>query len=251
MNPERAKQILLLYRPGPVGDGDPEVAEALTLLEGDEELRRWFEAQRAAQDAIRRQFKNISPPAALKEQIISERPWHTRPVTARHFVAVAAVAVVLVVAGLWWIGRTPPEAKGFATYCSRMFGTVIRSYPPMQIETNNLGSIRAFLKQHGAIGDFVAPPALARTPVAGGLAMPWRGRPVTMICFKTGRPLPPLQGGDLWLFVIDSAALPDPPPNVTPQLAKLDDVAYASWTQAGKTYVLAVEGDEALLKKFL
>ena len=123
MNRQRAKEILLLYRPGPSGDGDPEFAEALGLLKQDQELCRWFEAHRAAQDAIRRGFKSIVLPDALKEQIISERPWHTRPVSARHLVATVAVALALFAVGWWWSDRQPSEDKSFAAYRNRMVST--------------------------------------------------------------------------------------------------------------------------------
>ena len=249
MNRERAKEILLLYRPGPVGDGNPELTEALTLLEHDEELWCWFEAQRAAQAEIRRQFKKILPPAGLKEQIISERPWHTRPVTARHLLAIAAVVIVLFATGLWWSGLEPREDRSFAGYRNRMVSTAQRTYE-MQLETDNLASIRAFLSGRGAPGDFISPAGLSQATGAGCLTLSWRGAKVSMICFKTGRPLPPAQASDLWLFVIDHASVPDAPETETPQIATVNQVTTASWTRQGKTYVLAVEGNEALLWKY-
>lgn len=251
MNREQAKRLLLLHRPGLGDEGDLELGAALALLETDPELRRWFEAQRTAQDAIRREFRRIAPPPALKEQIISERPWHTRPVRVRHLVAVAAVVVVLVGIGLWRSSVSPHEDRSFAAFRSRMVGTVLRSYPPMDLATNDLGSIRAFLKEHGGIGNFEAPQGLAQTPVTGCLTLTWRRAPVSLICFKTGRPLPPMVGGDLWFFVVDHAVVPDAPASEMPQIAKLNDVTTASWTREGKTYVLAVEGDESRLKRFL
>ena len=249
MNRERAKEILLLHRPGPGGDGDPELTEALTLLERDEELGRWVEAQRAAQDEIRRQFKKMLPPAGFKEQIISERPWHTRPVTARQLVAIAAVVIFLFATGLWWSGLEPREDRSFAGYRKRMVSTAQRAYG-MELETNDLKSIRVFLKEHGAPGDFISPPGLAQATGTGCLTIPWRSGRVSMICFKTGRPLPPAQASDLWFFVIDHASVPDAPEMETPQIVTVNRVTTASWTRLGKTYVLAVEGNEALLKKY-
>ncbi len=250
MNRERAKQILLLHRPGVVGDGDPESAEALSLLACDEELRRWFDAQCAAQDAIRRGFRSLSPPAALKEQIISERPWHTRPVRARHLVATAVAALTLFILGLWLSGWGPGEDQGFTTYRKRMVSTALREYG-MHLETNNLASIRAFLTAQGAPGDFISPAGLSQATGTGCLTVPWQGSRVAMICFKTGRPLAPGQSSDLWLFVVDHAVVPDAPRTESPLMATVNTVRTASWTRQGRTYVLAVEGDEAWLKRFL
>jgi hypothetical protein len=250
MNRENAKHILLLHRPGTADEGDPALAEALALLQRDEEMQRWLEVQRATQDAIRRQFKKISPPAGLKEQIISERPWHTRPVTAWHLLATAAVVVGIFALGLWWSGRAPREDKSLAGYRNRMASTAQRAYG-MQLATNNLATILAFLKEHGAPGDFVLPARLTQATATGCLTVSWQSNPVAMICFKTGRPLQPGQSSDLWLFVIDQATLPDAPKTETPQIATVNQVTTASWTRLGKTYVLAVEGNEALLRKYL
>lgn len=250
MNREHAKQILLLHRPGTADEGDPALAEALAWLQRDEELQRWLEVQRVTQAAIRSHFKKIAPPAGLKEQIISERPWHTKPVAPRHVAALAAVAMAIVTLGVWWSGLEPREDKSFVGYHNRMISTAQRAYG-MQLETNNLESIRLFLKEHGTPGDFVASAGLAQATATGCLTVPWHGRQAAMICFKTGRPLSPGQSSDLWFFIIDQAALPDAPKTETPQIASVNQVTTASWTRLGKIYVLAVEGDEALLRKYL
>ena len=250
MNRERAKQILLLHRSGTADEGDPALAEALAWLQRDEELQRWLEVQRVTQDAIRSQFKKISPPAGLKEQIISERPWHTRPVAPRHLAALAAVAVAIVALGVWWSGLEPREDKSVVGYRNLMVSTARRAYG-MQLETNNFESIRLFLKEHGVPGDFVAPAGLAQATATGCLTVPWQGRQAAMICFKTGRPLPSGQSSDLWFFIIEQATLPDAPKTATPQIATVNQVTTASWTRQGKTYLLAIEGDEALLRKYL
>jgi hypothetical protein len=250
VNRERAKELLLLHRPGLDGDADPELAEAHRILEHDEELRRWYKTQRANQDAVRSVFRNITPPAALKEQIISERPWHTRPVTVRHLAVVAVAAVILFTVGLWWSGQTPQEDKSFASYRSRMVGTALRSYG-MEFETDDMSSVRAFLKQHGAPDDFASPAGLAQATCTGCLTVPWRTGQASMICFRTGRPMPPGQSSDLWFFVVDHAVVPDAPEAETPLVATVNAVTTASWTRQGRTYVLAVDGDELLLRKFL
>lgn len=250
MNREQAKRILLLYRSGLADDGDPDFAAAMALVERDSELRRWFDAHRAVQNAIRREFRKIAPPEALKEQIVSERPWHTRPVKVGHLVAVAATVVVLAALAVWWSGLEPREDKSFAAYRSRMVSKALREYD-MKLATDKLPSIREFLKQEGAPADFVLPRRLAQVTATGCLPVAWQGARVSMICFKTGRPLPPGQAGDLWFFIIDHAAVPDAPISLAPVLATVKGVKTASWTRDGKTYVLAVAGDERLLKEFL
>jgi hypothetical protein len=121
----------------------------------------------------------------------------------------------------------------------------------MELETNDLASIRTFLKQRGAPADFVSPAGLAQATSTGCLTVPWRTGRAAMVCFRTGRPLAPGQSSDLWFFVVDHAVVPDAPETETPLVATVNAVTTASWTRQGRTYVLAVDGDEALLRKFL
>jgi len=72
-----------------------------------------------------------------------------------------------------------------------------------------------------------------------------------MICFRTGKPLPPGQQADLWLFVADRASMKGAPDAASPQFAKVNQLVTATWSQDGKLYLLATEGDEQVLRKFL
>src|SRR5437868_10205802 len=73
MDKERAKEILMLYRPGAVDANDAEMAEALELAKRDEELGHWLEEHCALQEAIRAKFRETAVPEGLMEQIVSER----------------------------------------------------------------------------------------------------------------------------------------------------------------------------------
>lgn len=249
MNPERAKQVLLLHRPG-LDEPDAEVKTALGLLAQDAELRQWFEEQKATHAALRKEFRDLTPPAALKEQIISERPWHTRPAQARHLVAVAAAFVLVAALGFWWAQRPAREDKSFATYRAYMVRTAQRAYG-MELETDRMDAIRTFFQERSLPADFVLPPGLARAESTGCLGVSWQTHRVAMICFKTGQPLPPGQSSDLWFFVIEDKGVPDAPKSTVPQFAKVNAVATATWTHDGKTYLLAVTGSEETLRKFL
>ena len=53
-----------------------------------------------------------------------------------------------------------------------------------------------------------------------------------MVCFYPG-------GNQmLYLFVMDSSAVKDPPP-AAPQVSQVNKLEVASWTREGRTYVLA------------
>ncbi len=78
MNSQRAKEILVLHRPGVGGDehvgpagADPLVAEALTLAQHHPALGRWFEEQRALDGVIRASLRGIATPAGLAERLLT------------------------------------------------------------------------------------------------------------------------------------------------------------------------------------
>ena len=72
MNVNEAKSILLLYRPGTAETEDPQIAEALELASSTPELTGWLVAHCACQSAISQKLRQITVPAGLKEQIISD-----------------------------------------------------------------------------------------------------------------------------------------------------------------------------------
>jgi hypothetical protein len=73
MTAQEAKEILWLYR-GPIDDADPKFQEALAYARRDPELTKWLEEQRTCFEAIRSKLRDIEPPPALAEKIISRRP---------------------------------------------------------------------------------------------------------------------------------------------------------------------------------
>jgi len=94
-----AKEILLRYRPGTTDASDPEFAEALEQARRDPELGHWFEQQKAFQNAMRGQFRQLPVPMRLQEEILAAyRPtvipvWWRKP--AFQTLAAAAAIVLL------------------------------------------------------------------------------------------------------------------------------------------------------------
>ncbi len=256
MTSPQAKEILLAYRPWSADANDPEFAEALALVRQDAELAQWFEKHCAVQNAIRDRLRQSPVAAGLKEQIISEHNARQKIVWWRQPVSLAAAAAVLVVAiGISALLLRPapeiPEQINTATYRSRMVGQILRVYT-MTLETNDLNQIRSHLAQQQSPADFTLPEKLAQAPVAGCGVLSWQNQKVSMICFLTGKPLPPGGKSDLFLFVVDRAALPDAPIEGTPQFGPdRRQMVTATWSSGDKTYVLATEGDIESLRKYL
>lgn len=250
MNREQAKAILLLYRPGLTDDGDPEVAEALALTKSDPELARWFEEYCARQNALRAKFQEINIPEGLKEQIVSEQKARERRMSWRRNLVVASVVLVGMIALAVFWRPTLPADDTFPIYRSRMARGALRGYP-MDLATNSPVAVRAYLAREQAPADYVLPAPLQRAELVGCAVQSWQGAKVSMICFRTGKPLSPGQQSDMWLFVVERASVKEAPDTAIAQLAPVNRLTTAVWTQGDKLYLLGMEGDEQAVRRFL
>jgi hypothetical protein len=251
VNKQGAKQILALFRPGTADEEDPFFHEARQLAKTDPELARWFDEHCESYLVLRQKFQAIPVPPGLMEQIISERKIQRRLFQRywRPLLAAAAVVALLVSmsSGLWPLHGLTDR---YAAYRKRMTETALRSYS-MDLKAADPVQIRNFLKEKHAPADYSLPAGLKKADVVGCALSSWQGSPVSMICFKSGRPIPPGDQSDLWLFVIASNAVANAPPPGSPVFVRVNKATTASWSDDHKTYLLAAVGDEALLRKFL
>jgi uncharacterized membrane protein YbaN (DUF454 family) len=251
VNRDEAKDILSLFRHGSADADDPQIAEALALAKSDLELARWLEKHCARQYVVREKFRQIAVPAGLKEQIISEHAALTKIISLRQRIMVAAtVAMVALIFLTFFLFRPRQKDDTFAVYQNQMAGIALRGYA-MDLATNNPASIRAYLAQNRAPADFALPAALGKIEVTGCAIEGWQNAKVSMICFRTGRPLPSGQSSDLWLFVIDRPAMKDAPAADARRFVPVNKLTTATWTGGGKIYFLGIEGDETTLRKYL
>ena len=252
MTNEEAKQILQLYRPGTADAADPAFAEALDACERDAELKAWFAHHCALYTAIRSKFKKIHVPEALKEQIIAERPAPRTPVWQKAVLAGGALAFAVIAMMFVTPYFGPREPHDFATYRNSMGKFALSSYYGMDTNSSDLDVIRAYLAEKKAIADYVLPENLLKNAKPlGCVATTWQGKPVTMVCFATGRPLSANQPSDLWLFISSDAIAKDAPQTSKPTFAKFNELITASWKVGNRTYILATKGDQQFLGKYL
>lgn len=254
MNRDEAKVVLLLYR-NEADAADPQVAEALAVVKDDPELSRWFEEHCARQNLLREKFRQIEVPGGLVQQIISEHAAGTRRTSRRRILVAAAVgcaviATIISLAVFYVPSRQKQTASSLADFQSQMIGFASSPYG-MPLATNDLNQIQTFLAQNHGVSDYALPVGLKKADATGCAVKYWHGAQLSMICFRTGKPLPKNQFGDLWLFVANANAVKDPPDSATPQFSQINNVAIATWTQNGKLYLLGVEGDEQTLRKYL
>jgi hypothetical protein len=250
MDRQEARKILALFRPDSADEVDPAFQEARQWAKTDPELAQWYEAHCEAHRLLRQNFRTIPVPPGLKEQIISEQKIH-RPFFRTYWrQALAAAAVVALLASLQF-GLWPSGTDRFASYRKRMTEMALRTYYMDLLESDPV-RINRYLKEKKAPADYTLPEGLSTTAKAVGCAVSsWQGCPVSMICFKTGRPLPAGDQSDLWLFVIDRPKVPNAPLPGAPVFARVNKATTVSWSDSGKTYLLAAVGDEDLLRNYI
>jgi len=131
-----------------------------------------------------------------------------------------------------------------------MASIALRGYG-MDLTTDNPASVRAYLAQNHAPADYALPAPLEKAAMAGCAIEEWRGTKVSMVCFRTGKPLPPGEQSDLWLFVIDRSRVKDAPPAGSRQFVQVSRLQLVTWTEGDKLYMLGTTGDEQALRRYL
>jgi hypothetical protein len=245
MNSQQAKEILELYRTGVTDENDPEWVSALEQAKRDPELGGWFEAQRTFNDSIRSKLRQIKPPADLRDRILANRArakvivvWWRRP----EILAAAAALVILVSLAAFWLST--PGTSNLDAYQIRMAKAALRPYN-MDVVTNDLDQIRAYLAKNGAPGDYVLSEGLMKLPGVGCARLKWNNQPVSMVCFQLGK------HDLLWLFVVNNTALRNSPISARPELHSVGKLMTATWRRDGNTYFMGAIGNQELIRKFL
>ena len=244
MTTHEAKEILLLFRPGRGDEADPQVATALELARTHPELQKWLEEQSAINEAVRRKLSSIPVPRTLKGDILlgptkvvrGPAQWWSRRVA---LAAAAAIILLAVVSSVWW--NFEPKSE-FTKFRARMVGSVLREYH-MDITTNEMQRVRAYLANRGAPADYVVPATLKSATLTGAAALSWNGQPVSMVCFDRGT------NDMVFMFVYRKQHLDNPPEK--PELKPVSDLATATWTKDDKVYLLAASGDVDRLRPYL
>jgi len=265
MNTNDARKILSYYRPGSDDARDPAFADALEFVRRQRqngrqpdpeglELVRWFDERCAQYSAARARFQSISVPPGLKEQILAERRIVEVPFRKKNAVApwlAAAAAVIVLVALVFLALRPTAQPSQFVACRNQMVRVALSPYYGMDLVTNNADCVRAFLAQRSAPANYALPPRLAKSQLVGCAIEQWNNSPVSMICFRSGRPLAAGDAADLWLFVMDSRSAPGAPSAGSLAFVPVSRASTASWTRDHTAYILVGSGDKAFLEQYL
>lgn len=231
MTREEAMDILLLYRPGSGDDHDADVKAALQLTEGDPRLKQWFEEHCAFQKAVRSKLRSLPVPADLKQSILASQKIIEPVAWWRSPVALAAAAMIVLLLALAPLLKPRSSENRFSDFASKMSGTVQREYR-MDVESSDLRAVRNYMASRGSPADFEVPQELQNIELAGGGFLRWRNQPVSMVCFRKA------DQEMVYLFVLNSAAVVDPPPE-TPVRADQRGLPTKAWKRGDRIYLLA------------
>lgn len=245
MNREEAKFILRSVQLDGEDVDDPQFHEALELSRKDRELCAWVAREQAIDARISEKLKTFPVPPDLKTQllavrkIIPVRAWWQRPA----WVSAAACALLVLSFGFWLFYSEP--GRGFTEF--RTFVAVSTAQlDHLDVLSTNIVQLREWLTQQDAPGDFVVPTGLVGMPSVGCRKFNWKGRSISLICFKADGV------GTVHLFVIERSTLHHAPPDSNATFATSSyGVATASWSNGRRVYVLAGKVEQRELRRLL
>lgn len=249
MDNERAKTILSAYHGDAADAGEPLFAEALAQVQCDPELARWFQEECALNERMRAAVQSLRPPAHLRDTLLltekvsrmpAPRAWWTRPA----WVAAAAALVLLTGLAVFALRpeRSPLTLAGVTAEIGRMQREDSISLGAM---TNDPEQARRWLKANDGRHNFAIPAGLAGKPSLGCQVLDVRGNKVSLVCFQVG-------GGEIvHLLVMDRREFADAPVIGKLMLIQEGELAFASWSDAECTYILAGHGRAEALRQWL
>jgi hypothetical protein len=234
MKNEEAKFILAAYRPDGQDAGDPRFAEALMQAQIDPQLKEWLNASLEWDAKVGKALRASPVPPNLKASILAGQKVIAMP-QARTRVSWMAVAAALVLLGL---------AGGMLTYHhfeKPSFAELQHELPEfmagikgLQLMTDDLDEVRAYLDAQDAHGDLEVPEGLQGLPSMGCRVFDWHDRKVALVCFRTSE----RQGRVAHLLVMDVKDFRDAP-DTQLAIAEQDAWSTAGWRQGNHVYLLA------------
>jgi hypothetical protein len=242
VNSTEAKRILIAHRPGRDSANDPDIVAALEQARRDPALAQWWQQQQAFHASMKKGFGEIPVPEELRGRIrqhakVVPFPWWQQP---QAWAAAAAVVLLIGLAAIFWKSGAPEGT--FSTFRSRMVRNVLRQYR-MDIQTNDMASIRQFLAAKNAPADYKLSSKLAQLPPMGAGVISWQTSRASMVCLDAG------PTGTAFLFVVNRADVKKPP-GASPEFAQVNKLMTASWVEGEKVYLLAFPGEAETFKKF-
>lgn len=267
MDRAEAQNILQLCRPGNESDRqDPLIAEALTMLENDAELRVWFEEQQAFDAEIAAQLEAVTPPEDLKASILAGMRAHRVHVESPKENA----EVIVKTSAAWW--RNPwvgiaalfvfmmviiSAPKGTHNQQLAQNGPALGGLPPVipflsekidglktwqfDQRNNDPAQLQTYLSSTGSPSPSLCD-RLANTPSIGCVTFNYNGTKLSMICFKDAQVY--------HLITAEKAGFPDTL-STQPQIFELNNKAFKIWVEGEQINILTIKGTKNDIPEFI
>lgn len=244
MDREEARRTLAAYRPDDQDQADPQFAEALREAERDPELARWLAEEREFDRAIAAHLESVPAPFGLKTRILAGAAPRTSPKPGWAAALAVAAALLFLLAQIVSPWRESAHNASLLADYEREMVSFIQLTPPLEKESSDLDEIKNWLAQN-KVQQVSVPPRLAALDPVGCRILSFRGRKVTLICFKRA------EKNLAHLFVVDRAVLPKLDPGGAPVYADEGKWTTVSWAEKDRAYMIAVQGGREVAKRFL
>lgn len=253
MDNEQAKLILSTYRPSGEDASDPFFTEALGQVRQDPALGQWFAEQRRFDQSMQSALQADAPPSDLRESLLLNRkivrmagsaPRNRRWAKPTTWMALAASVILLLGIGLLLRPTSVGPMSG-----EQFVQSVLDLNTGGHISLGKMSSdpeeLRTWLAQRRSPAEFDLPSSLEKLGAMGCQTFTINGHKVSLLCFLLDK------DRIVHFFVIDSDNL-EGAPGDQPQFRQLNNVALATWSEGGRTYVLVAKGvDKGTLRQLI
>lgn len=244
MDEREVRALLSLSRAG-VEEDDDRLAEAQRQAENDPELSAWWDEDQAIDQIIGAKLAAVPIPAGLKAKLTAAPGPIPHPQRTWPRVALLAAAIIIALAVFFgsWRGPFQP-ATSLGDYRDEMVA-FIKVEPNLELESAEMARLKNYLAQAEAPSEFTVPANLHGYEPVGCRVLRYRGRDVSLVCFRIG------EGKLAHLFLIDAAAMPVSYAASSPSLVPEGQWMTAAWKEGEEIYLFTVQGNSATAKKFL
>jgi hypothetical protein len=248
MDNQEAKFILSAYRPGGQDANDPGFFEAIEQAHRDPVLERWFQDSIAFDTAVSQQLCALSAPRDLQESILAGAKitrashWTNR---MRKWAIAAAVILGAILGGLIWHNTRPAHLTGWQNAALDVLSSLVRQESSFDAQSRDPGELLAWLRANHAPTAEKFPNTLGKLSSLGCKTFLWNDERVSVICFA--RP----DGGLIHVVIAAGRYEPARAGKGRPEFIQQGNWATATWREAGKSYMLALEGSTDQLRAYL
>ncbi|MEZ5275934.1 MAG: hypothetical protein R3F07_06110 [Opitutaceae bacterium] len=243
MDKREAQFILSAYRPNGRDAKDDRIAAALSLVEGDPELKAWFESEIRQDQVIAEKLRQVRPPAGLRDQILTGMSLaEAAPPWWRGAPAMAIAASLIVVSGLILSWNRPAYESEFAELRANAL-SYSAGFISLDFFADQVSDLTTWLTDRDAPATTDLIGRLESLPGIGCRTLSWGGKTVSLVC---------LQGESTFhVFMIDREDLSDDPALTEPQFWQMKGRTVVSWEDAERVYVLVTKASAEAVRALL